>query len=387
MALDNKALKDITEKDLQNLIANQVPEDKTIDYKQTLHLEKPSDKKEVLKDISAFANTIGGHIIYGMKEKKGIPVELSGMAVDDPDQIKQRIDNVIRDCVDPRIYGIDIQPVPLHNGNFSIVVRIPRSFNPPHMVTIGGHRQFYARTSSGTIPLSVQELRQLFLLSDTTSERLRDFRAERLSLLLTDYAPASLIPGLKIVLHIVPFDSLVHQKSYDLSQIATNQAPIPHIKWASRFPQRCYNFEGYLSYNITHVDNLRKAYTYTQIFRSGIIEAVYVPGYGSSQSDDYPSLLELDYEKYITNFVKEIFLIYSIMGISPPVFSLLTLLECKGYILTDNVRFATVEGSPFDRDRLVLPEVMISEFESDVMQKMRGSFDIVRNAASLEPKL
>ena len=43
MSLD-KPLK--TEADLQGLISNQIPEGVTLDYKEILSLDKPSDKKE-----------------------------------------------------------------------------------------------------------------------------------------------------------------------------------------------------------------------------------------------------------------------------------------------------------------------------------------------------
>jgi len=379
MALDNKAIQDIIEDDLKDLIENQVPEDKTIDYKEILSVEKPSDKKEFVKDISTFANTLGGNIVYGMKEEKGIPVQLCGMPVDNPDELKQRLDNLIRDCTAPRIYGIQIKCVPLQNSNFAIVIKTPKSFNPPHMVTIDGERRFYGRNSSGRYPLNVEELRHLFLLSDTTGQRIRDFRAERISLISTGDAPVPLISGLKIVLHLVPFDSLTLHKSHDLFKVVTSRPSLPQIKWAVRFSEGKYNFDGYVSYKPS-------ACSYTQLFRNGIIEAVCVPDYNPSQSSNRQQFLEVDYEDKVIGFVTEILPVFSRMEVSPPIFCLLTLLESKGYILTDDPEYGNIDGEPFDRDRLVLPEVMIPEFESDLTQKMRLSFDIVRNAAGLEPQ-
>jgi predicted HTH transcriptional regulator len=58
--------------DIQRLITNAVPESRTLEYKQTLKIGSDGDKKEFLADVSAFANTDGGDIIYGLSADKGI---------------------------------------------------------------------------------------------------------------------------------------------------------------------------------------------------------------------------------------------------------------------------------------------------------------------------
>ncbi|MFD2270088.1 helix-turn-helix domain-containing protein [Undibacterium arcticum] len=56
--------------DLAELIVGQVPEGLRIDYKRDLYGNSDADKREVLKDISGFANAFGGHLIVGMEEQK-----------------------------------------------------------------------------------------------------------------------------------------------------------------------------------------------------------------------------------------------------------------------------------------------------------------------------
>lgn len=386
MALD-RPLKEIVKGDLTALIDSEVIEDKTIDYKETLPLEKPQDKKEFLKDITSFANTLGGHIVYGMKEEKSIPVDLIGISVDDTDKLKQRLDNLIRDGVNPRIYGYDVRAVPLSNGQFAVVVRIPRSFNPPHMVVLGGHRRFYGRTSSGTIPLNVEELKHLFLFSATTAERVRDFRAERLAKILANETPVPLIDGIKIVLHLVPSDALTQSKIYDLQPFSDNPQNLPNIRW--KVHDGSYNFDGYYSsHAYSSVVKSSGAHSYTQIFRNGIIEAATVYDYNPQRSVGEPKLLLIDYENAVENFVREILSIYHGMSISPPIFSLLTITNCKDYTLATSHEFDEFIGGayPFDHDSLVLPEVIIQDFECDIPATMRHSFNIVRNSAGLEPQ-
>ena len=67
MNLHGKPLSLVTEKDILQLIENEVPEGRDLDYKRDINLD---DRKEFLFDLTSFANTTGGIIIYGVEEKK-----------------------------------------------------------------------------------------------------------------------------------------------------------------------------------------------------------------------------------------------------------------------------------------------------------------------------
>lgn len=56
----------LTDNDIKRLIENQVPVQKTLEYKKELHFAKDADKKEFLFNISAMYNTDGGCIICGI---------------------------------------------------------------------------------------------------------------------------------------------------------------------------------------------------------------------------------------------------------------------------------------------------------------------------------
>jgi predicted HTH transcriptional regulator len=75
----------VSESDIQDLVKNGVQEGKKIEYKQELTINTDSEKKEFLSDFSSFANTVGGYLIYGMKENNGMPIELVGLKINDPD--------------------------------------------------------------------------------------------------------------------------------------------------------------------------------------------------------------------------------------------------------------------------------------------------------------
>jgi predicted HTH transcriptional regulator len=73
-----KPFEQIAEDDLLALITDAVSEDRTIDYKGELPGYSDGDKKEVLADVSSFANTSGGDLVFGIDEAEGLPTQLDG---------------------------------------------------------------------------------------------------------------------------------------------------------------------------------------------------------------------------------------------------------------------------------------------------------------------
>lgn len=58
---------------------------------------------------------------------------------------------------------------------------------------------------------------------------------------------------------------------------------------------------------------------------------------------------------------------------------MLSLVGVAGYEMAVNDRFS--EGSPIDRDRLIVPETLVERDEDDRAQTMKPGFDAVWNAA------
>ena len=382
MPLEYKTFKEVKEGDLQSLIDNQVPEGITIDYKEVLNIQKPSDKKEFLKDISSFANTQGGYIIYGMKEEKGIASELCGITLENTDTEIQKLENLIRDGLEPRIYVTQIKFVELSNSKYIFVIRIPRSFNPPHMVTIDGHRKFYGRNSSGKYPLNVDDLRILLGLANEITKKAKSFCFDRVFKIKSGQAPVPLYDGPKYVLHLIPFSSFKPAINYDLSKFNKNPQKLPFITWANS-NSGMYNFDGFVSYR-----GYKPAYVYTQIFRNGIIEAVDME-YNPNSKNNISDGINRNYENRITEAITQYLDIQQNFGITPPVFVIFTLLGVKGvhigYREFSEPKLEPLPGSiPFTQDDLILPEVIFSDFDSSkIKQQMRQIFDIVLNAANL----
>jgi hypothetical protein len=218
-----KQFKDIEKGDIGGLVENAIREGRSIEYKQQLPGGQDSDKKELLADVSSFANASGGDILFGIDEERdgngkptGIPRAANGLGGINVDQEIQRLENSIRSGIEPRIPGLQIRPIDGFQNGPVIIIPVPKSWASPHMVTYKISLRFWSRTSNGKAPLSVPEIRAAFIQSETLPEQIRRFREERLGNILAGEASMPLQQGPALVLHIVPVGMLAERKSIDV---------------------------------------------------------------------------------------------------------------------------------------------------------------------------
>jgi len=144
-----KSFEELNEADLLSLVKDQVPEKRAIEYKRELPSDTYEGKKEFLADISSLVNASGGHLIFGVQEESGLPIAVVGVPCDDPDRERLRLENIIRDGIEPRLQGILVRGIRLASGTYAFVLRVPRSWSKPHVVNYKGHWRFYSRNSAG----------------------------------------------------------------------------------------------------------------------------------------------------------------------------------------------------------------------------------------------
>jgi hypothetical protein len=367
---------DIKEEDLQTLIDNSVVEHKTIEYKQTLPSNSEKGKKEFLADVSSFANADGGDIILGMVEDKktGAPKSLYGLSIENPDQEILRLDSIIRDGVEPRLPSVTISPpITLSNSKVALVIRIPKSWISPHRVIFGGHDKFYSRSSNGKYPLDVGELRIAFNLSETITERIRNFRLDRISKILANETPVPLYDNPKIVLHLIPIISFNPAQSYDVNKVASHpekMLPIHCMGWNQR-----HNIDGFLMY-VPEQDG--KSASYVQFFRNGILEAV--EGYLLHVHGERPTIPSTACEEALIKALTDYLSLFKSLNIELPIFIFLALLGVKGYSMAVSPRFPFAHGYEIDRDILQLPEIIIENYEVSAEKILKPWFDSIWNA-------
>src|ERR1017187_263635 len=125
------------EADITSLISSRVHEDLTLDYKACAALQRSDKKKaEISKDVSAFANSAGGTLVYGVCEDAAhFPAELD-LGYCATEITKEWLEQVINSTIQRRIDGIRINQVQLSGtraGRVLYVVYIPQSVRATHM--------------------------------------------------------------------------------------------------------------------------------------------------------------------------------------------------------------------------------------------------------------
>lgn len=365
-----KPLNDVTINDINELVSNGVCESRILDYKLELHGNGDSGKKELLKDLSAFANTVGGCLIYGVEEESGLPTQIVGVKIDDFDKFKLHYENLLRTGVDPAIRGVDFHSVAVNGDKCIVIIDVPKSISRPHAVTIKQHFKFYSRNSSGVHQLEVDDLRRAFLASETTATRIRNFRNDRIANISEGETPVLMMQGPVLILQLIPSDAFEAGKKYQLKkQVCVD------VKTFADGDYGRFNFDGYVISEIG--DTSHGAGTYTQIYHNGIIEATdkYMLSYSGDEKHIKPYALEnriIEVTQHYLDFLQSI-------GVSSPIWLSLSLLGIKDYWFYFNWA-SSRRRSTSDRNEIIIPEVQIEDYAMPTDIALKPVFDYLWNA-------
>jgi hypothetical protein len=267
-------LNELVPKHIQELIDSEVTESLILEYKQQLPSDQADEKRTFLYNIAAMANTAGGDFVFGVVDRKGIDNQstgiansLSGMKLPNPQSEISRLENLIRDGIAPRLLGVAIQLVRCDNGDV-LVIRVPRSWNKPHMVTFGGADRFFARAATGRYPMRVDEIGRAFSEQNELSQAIDNWRIHRVALVENKRGPVKLSGEVSLLFHVIPSSTFTRnplRESWDVPQIEKLGIYVPRGGTRER-----YNADGFLRFGDS--GDPSGAEGYTQIFRSGAIE-------------------------------------------------------------------------------------------------------------------
>ncbi len=368
-----KRFEDITEADLLDLITDQIREGQHIDYKRDINLAPPKAKPEILRDVSSFANAAGGDMVIGMDETGGLPTKLTGLTGTDFEQLEQQILQSCRAHINSPIMGIRFRTVKLTAGGDAFLIRIPKTWNGPHMVMIDGENRCWTRDQSGKRKMDIPDLKQALALSESAAERMKRFRMERVGNVIAGETPVPLYSNQCIILHLLPLLSFTGNLQVDPATLGELELPpMGHgTGWRPTF-----TFEGKMTYT-TRGD--APAFTYMLVFRNGIIEGV------ESSSLEPRHDGNLKGKKLFFSFHFGMLIdalgaglkVYRKLGVSTPVFGTVSLTGVKDYRMHIPQEYGGGGwGLPVNRDTLFLPEFMIQDLNGDPQFILKETFDV-----------
>lgn len=361
--------------DVQALVDDGVQESRTLEYKETLPGSSDDAKREFLYDVSAMANCVGGTMIIGVAQKDGRPVSVCGCETGNIDDEIQRLENLLRNGLAPRLFGHTITSLAIAEGRYVLVLRIPRSLNAPHMVTHGGVSRFYIRNSNGKHLMDVGELRMAFLGSTNFIESARRWRDERIEAIVADNSVLRVGKYPALVLHLIRLGfaaegTLIDVR--DLNRMAGDLAPMSGTYFSR------YNLDGLLLVGPMREDGTAKAYV--QAFRTGQIEA-YEAARFFRQTDGNSCVTSYSLEEAVIHYSNKYLRVLDAVGITPPIAVSLSLLNADGWQMATPPHLVPEDITPlFDRPRIVLPEVLLHGYNCDVAREFRPLFDALWNA-------
>lgn len=148
---------------LLEFIDKEIEENKHLEYKGADSIGKSDGvRKEIAKDVSSFANSDGGIIIYGIKEfdekdKNHLPEKLE--PIDRLIYSKEWIENVITGNISPKIENITIFPVELDKDNnlVAYVLDIKKGFTAHQ----ANDYRYYKRQNFKAIPMDDWEVKDV----------------------------------------------------------------------------------------------------------------------------------------------------------------------------------------------------------------------------------
>jgi hypothetical protein len=270
MALLHIPLGQITEHNILDLIEAKAAETNVIEYKRDTYGNARQDYSEFLADVSSLANTSGGDLIIGVDAVNGIPDRPTPFTGNADDEIL-RLENSARSGLQPRV-SVSSRAIPTEAGYF-LILRVARSYNPPHRIIRENSNRFWARSSAGKYEPNVDELRSLFTLAPRIADRTREFRIGRLTRIAAGDAPVTLMyPDSLVVLHLVPFSAFDRDAELPMAQLQRDYVAFRPIGAQSSMAMQI-NFDGLLTMsNGDRSAGVERAYV--QLFRGGIVEAV-----------------------------------------------------------------------------------------------------------------
>ncbi|MGZ4924694.1 MAG: AlbA family DNA-binding domain-containing protein [Halobacteriota archaeon] len=409
---------------LERVILPGREEGKKIDYKREFSFacgddglewkgDKDSAQYEFLKDVSSFANTSGGVIFYGVRERGGIPQAMNLGAVipkNAVETIENHLDALIRDHTQPHV-TVGYHHIPLESGKEVYLLIIPKSWTGPHQVCFKQqgkpvHKEFWARSDAKRkYQLGVGQLRDAFLRTKTLASEIEQFKADRIKFVSDLFISELPLDGkATTLLHLIPVNAFdIEREQYDLSSVfRDNNVLKPMSRMGDvGFPgpdptiQRRFNFDGVMKwcyYRVPKKEQLNTPtylypYTYTQLFTNGIVEASERIALNAERPLTNSRQIDMDsFERRLIDTLDSYVKTLQNLNVMPSIFLFLTLNGIRGYEISRR-HSSTLFGGKVDRNKIEVATRSIDAYDVLPETILKPCFDSIWNACGYPASL
>ncbi|MBX9587571.1 MAG: ATP-binding protein [Gammaproteobacteria bacterium] len=338
-------VKKLSEQDLNNFIKNQVPESRYLEYKSQILLDG-NEKYEFCRDVSAFANTEGGHIIYGIKEENGLPVDRCKIT-DNIDELQIRISQILQSNLEPKLLGYYSYPL-----SGCLVISIRKSWNAPHAVKLDGSEckyQFAYRTDAGRQYYDIHTLKDKIMQYGTLIKDINAFIEARINNFCNENLNAFTNDGKIFVLaHMIPIGSYYNHNSIDVDSLNTDKKNnVYNILRPFNLGNDVHNFHIFPNLEGLRIYwNAPERHFYNQVFRNASIEACYEVNISSDPLQTIISFPAGNFETKLIDGINRLIAFLKSEGICEP---------CIVSINMFNINNCHLGGIGFDEDSMPDP--------------------------------
>ena len=341
--------------DIENLCVDQTPESRTLEFKRTLPGRTDKDRYEFAKDIAAFANSGGGDIVFGIDEKDGVANAVVPISDETADAACRRLGQIIDSAIEPNIFGMQLRPIVTGDSGFVLVARVPASFAGPHRITLNGHNRFVKREAAYTRDMSYAEIRAEFLKMGDLHSLAEKARSEGIKRVLSRTTWKPIISGPACLVQVIPIAATTQFSVIDITRIYNDYSRFMMKDWGGI--GRLLNFDGAIFHHGGKIDEI---YSFIQIHRNGMMEAISFAGHSFTEDKIIPSVTLTE---FIRDSVQKFTAVLKDYDLSGPAIATVSLMNVKEYTLGIGGHNYLPTKNNADREVMPYPSVLIENAE------------------------
>jgi len=219
-----------------------------------------------------------------------------------------------------------------------------------------------------------KKLQVVTIHTDQFLDQVEAFRMERINAIAARRGPVQLPDGPMVIYHVIPIDAFVTRKRYDFTRLTSGLRAVEGVLTFGA--NSSYDEDGVVFHGLPHdITRAPKEWQYAQMRYNGIVEAVDCIGLSGGGKE----ISGLRYDARLVDHIKRILLSCQQIGITTPLFVLVTLGGVDGF--TISVEHVLKLGRAIKSTVLALPVVEIEDYMNSVESSLKPALDAFWNAA------